>query len=109
MTETLDHQYERRIKEAEIEYGQAVAKLNADFQDKLKPYNQTYEKAVQLATEHKDQMVQLAMNEFDRNTAELRKTLEDGIKAAAHVWGKRVADAEKEWHSGMELVPVEES
>ncbi len=99
--ETLDQKYERRIKDAEAAYSEALAKLNADFQEKLKPYNETYEYSVQQASEHRDKMVQDALNKFDADTAGLREELEFGIGKAAHEWGKRVAEAEQERHEGM--------
>lgn len=104
MIESLNQRYERLIKEAEIAYGEAVAKLNADFQEKLKPYNEIYEFFVQQASEHRDQMVQDAMNKFDRDTAQLRQELETGIAEASRIWAKSVGEAEQAWHEGMEIV-----
>jgi TRAP-type C4-dicarboxylate transport system substrate-binding protein len=101
MTESLDQIYERKIREAEKEYLQVVAKLNADFQEKLKPFNQTYNYFVQQASEYRDQMVQDALDRFDADTAPLRAELEKAIEEAQDVWGDKIAKAEREWHEGM--------
>jgi F0F1-type ATP synthase membrane subunit b/b' len=101
MTEAQNQKYERRIKEADSDYKDAVAKLKADFQEKLKPFDKTYEYFVQHASEYRDQMVQRALNQFDADTAQLRADLEAGIAAASHAWGEKVKQALDEWHEGM--------
>ena len=101
--ESLGQKYERRIKEADVEYAKEVAHLNEQAQSLLKPHDKTYEDAVKRADAARTEAEQTALAKFDADTAWIRKELEAGIEAASTRWANRTADALQEWHRGMEV------